>query len=128
MPRKKPTYPRLTEREEEIMKQLWSVGPMTVRELVQTYPEPRPHVNTVSTTVRILEEKGYVAHDDEAAPFHYYAVAEASQFARPGLSNIIQTYFNNSYKSVVSAFVEDEKLTVDELREIIDIIEQQKRQ
>ncbi len=53
----------LTEKEGEIMNILWDHGPLFVREMLEYYPEPRPHFNTVATTVRILESKGYVAHD-----------------------------------------------------------------
>ena len=53
---------KLTEKESEIMSMLWETGGMFVREMLERYPEPKPHVNTVSTTVRILEEKGYVEH------------------------------------------------------------------
>lgn len=57
MTRRKPAYPRLTERETEIMEMLWENGPLFVREMLSRYPDPKPHVNTVSTTVRILETK-----------------------------------------------------------------------
>ena len=63
MARKKASYLRLTERETEIMEILWSNGPLFVREMLSHYPDPKPHVNTVSTTVRILESKGYVGHE-----------------------------------------------------------------
>lgn len=124
MSRTKSKYPRLTEREAEVMERLWENGEMTVRQLLDTYPEPRPHVNTVSTTVRILEDKGYVSHEPESAkPFKYFAVAQAADFARRSLAQVIKSYFNNSYTSAVSALVEEEKISVDELRQIIDMIE-----
>lgn len=128
MPRTKHKYPRLTEREAEVMEQFWRRGPLTVRALRDGYDEPRPHVNTISTTVRILEDKGYVTHDDERAPFTYYAVATPADFAGRSLAQIIRNYFNNSYASAVSALVEEEKISVEELREIIDMIESKHRQ
>lgn len=124
MSRTKSKYPRLTEREAEVMERLWENGEMTVRQLLDTYPESRPHVNTVSTTVRILEDKGYVSHEPESAkPFKYFAVAQAADFAGRSLAQVIKSYFNNSYTSAVSALVEEEKISVDELRQIIDMIE-----
>ena len=62
MARPKSKYPRLSERELEIMSMLWQRGPLFVREMLDGYPDPKPHFNTVSTTVRILEDKGYVRH------------------------------------------------------------------
>lgn len=113
----------LTRREEEVMQLLWAHGPMTVRELVALYPEPQPHVNTVSTQVRILEEKGFVAHQPAGSGYAYYAVADKSTFRDRSLGQIIRGYFDNSYLNVVSTLVKDEKITVEELRELIDMIE-----
>ena len=92
------------------MHMLWEHGPMFVREMVELYPEPKPHFNTVATIVRILEEKGY-------------AVARKNDFRDRSLAAIIRDYFDNSYKSAVSALAEEEKISVEELREIIDLIE-----
>ena len=113
----------LTEKEAQIMQMLWSRGPMFVREMVELYAEPKPHVNTVSTTVRILEDKGYVSHEPVGGSHRYYAVARMEDFRARSLTDLVRNYFNNSYKSAVSALVEDEKISVDELREIIDLIE-----
>lgn len=113
----------LTEKESQIMQMLWQHGSMFVREMVELYPEPRPHVNTVSTTVRILEDKGYVGHEQVGGSHRYFAIARMEDFRERSLTDLIRNYFNNSYKSAVSALVEEEKISVDELREIIDLIE-----
>lgn len=113
----------LTEKESVIMNMLWSGGPLFVREMLERYPEPRPHFNTVATTVRILEEKGYVAHEVLGGSHRFYAVADKNDFRDRSLAEVVRNYFDNSYKSAVSALVEEEKISVDELREIIDLIE-----
>lgn len=113
----------LTLREEELMQLLWENKPMYVRELVQLYPDPKPHVNTVSTVVRTLEEKGHVSHEVAGTGYKYFAVAQKEDFADKTLSNVIKGYFNNSYLNAVSTLVEKEKISVDELRELIDLIE-----
>ncbi len=117
---------KLTEKESKIMTLLWDNGPMTVRAMLEHYDEPRPHFNTVSTTVRILEEKGYVAHEASAGAYRYYAVADKTDFRERSFSRLVRDYFNDSYKSAVSALVEEEKISLDELREIIDLIENKK--
>jgi len=117
----------LTEKEKIIMQMLWHHGNMTVREMLEQYPEPKPHFNTISTTVRILEDKGYVAHEVMPGGSHrFYATAEIGEFRRRSLSDVISSYFNNSYTSAVSALVEEEKISIEELREIIDMIENRK--
>lgn len=114
----------LTEKEAFIMNILWdSERPLYVREILEKYPEPRPHFNTVATTVRILEDKGYVAHEVVGGSHRFIAIASRDDFRARGLADLIRNYFAGSYKSAVSALVEEEKISVDELREIIDIIE-----
>ena len=117
----------LTEREAAIMKLLWERGPMFVREMLEFYPEPKPHFNTVSTTVRNLEEKGYVTHEALGGSHRYSAAVSPENFREKSLAEVVRNFFNNSYKSAVSALVEEEKISVEELREIIDLIEQKKQ-
>jgi hypothetical protein len=117
----------LTEKEAAIMKLLWERGPMFVREMLEFYPEPRPHFNTVSTTVRNLEEKGYVSHEAIGSSHRYVAAVPPENFREKSLAEVVRNFFNNSYKSAVSALVEEEKISVEELREIIDLIEQKKK-
>lgn len=105
------------------MQMLWEHGPMFVREMVELYDEPRPHFNTVSTQVRILEEKGYVGHEVVGTSHRFYAIARKEDFRNRSLAGVIRDYFDNSYKNVVSALAEEEKISVDELREIIELVE-----
>lgn len=116
----------LTEKEAVIMKMLWERGPMFVREMVEHFDEPRPHFNTVSTQVRILEDKGYVAHEVVGNSHRFYAVAPREDFRNNSLARVIRDYFDNSYKNVVSALASEEKISVEELREIIELMEREK--
>lgn len=113
----------LTEKETILMRMLWDRGPMFVREMLEIYPEPKPHFNTVSTIIRILEDKGHVGHEVVGASHRYYAIARQEDFRKKSLARLVSDYFNNSYKSAVSALVEEEKISLDELREIIDLVE-----
>lgn len=119
---------KLTEKEAEIMQLLWSRGPQTVREILASYQDPKPHFNTVSTVVRILADKGFVEHVGmRNGAYTYGAIVDSSEFSGNSLASLVKNYFNNSYRSVVSALVEDEKISVDELREIIDMIEKRNK-
>ena len=113
----------LTEKETVLMRMLWDCGPMFVREMLEIYPEPKPHFNTVSTIIRILEDKGHVGHEVVGASHRYYAIARQEDFRKKSLARLVSDYFNNSYKNAVSALVEEEKISLDELREIIDLVE-----
>lgn len=122
-----PKYKKLTEKESEIMTMLWQDGPLTVRQMLERYEDPKPHFNTISTTVRILEDKGYVAHEANSTAFRYYAIADIADFRERSLAQLIKNYFNNSYRSAVSALVAEEKISVEDLREIIEMVEKRKR-
>lgn len=117
----------LTEKEEIIMQMLWNNGPMFVREIVELYDEPRPHFNTVATTVRILEQKGHVAHEVVGGSHRFYAISQKEQFCKSSMSRIIHDYFSNSYLNAVSSLVREEKITVNELKELIEMVESQQK-
>ena len=102
-------------------------GLLVRRELVALATEPKPHFNTLSTMVRALEAKGYVAHNTFGSTYQYYPVVTEEEFSRRTLGGVISKYFENSYLGAVSALVEEEKISVDELRELIDHIETQNR-
>lgn len=118
---------KLTRREEELMQLFWQHGPLFVRELVAMMPDPKPHFNTLSTMVRALESKGYLAHKAFGATYQYYATVSETQFSRSTLGTVIDRYFGRSYMGAVSALVEEEKISVEELRELIALIEQQNK-
>ena len=116
---------RLTRREEELMQCFWTHGPLFVRELVALAPEPKPHFNTLSTMVRALEAKGYVGHKPFGNTYQYYPLVSEAEFSRRTLGSVIDRYFEKSCLGAVSALVEEEKISVEELRELIDRIEHQ---
>lgn len=125
---RKPTpKDQLTDKEEELMHLLWEHGPMFVSSLVELYPEPKPHFNTVSTVIRRLEAKGFVDHNEISGSFQYYAVADMEQFRSRSLGRIIKSYFKGSYYGAVSALVAEEKISADELRELLDLVEQKSK-
>lgn len=116
---------RLTRKEEELMRFFWAKGPLFVRELVAMQPDPKPHFNTLSTMVRTLEAKGYLAHEAFGNTYRYYPVVGESEFSKRTLKGVISKYFENSYLDAVSALVQEEKISVEELRALIDRIEKQ---
>lgn len=116
---------RLTNKEKEIMDLYWQYGPMHVRELLKHYDEPRPHFNTLSTIVRILEGEGFIGHNQVGNSFQYYAAISKEEYGRKSIVGIIKNYFNDSYLSAVSSFVKEENVSVEQLRELIDEIEKQ---
>lgn len=113
----------LTAKEEEIMGFFWKKGSLFVKEMLAFYEEPKPHFNTLSTIVRGLEEKGFLSHRVFGNTYQYYAVVSEEEFRKGTLRNVIHKYFNNSYLSVVSSLVEEEDVSLDELKQLIAEVE-----
>lgn len=120
---KKSNKEQLTPKEEELMQLLWEHGPILISKLVELYPEPRPHFNTVSTVMRRLEAKGFVSHNEIGGSFHYFATVPKENFRNRSLGNFIKNYFGGSYFGAVSALVSEEKITADELKELLRLVE-----
>lgn len=119
---------KITPREEEIMSLLWEHGSKTVRELLEYFPEPKPHFNTVSTYVRKLEEKGLVGHSaGKGGVFSYHAAVGPEVLRKNSLGKVIRNYFANSYLSAVSSLLEEEKISTEELRELIEMVEKNRK-
>lgn len=114
---------KLTAKEEEVLGLFWKKGPLYVREIVELYEEPKPHFNTISTIVRALEEKGYVGHTSKGKSYQYYAIVAEEDMGKKSLSSIVGRYFKNSYLRVVSSFVEDGNIPVEDLRKLLDEVE-----
>lgn len=114
---------KLTPKEEEVMQLLWEHGPILISKLVELYPDPKPHFNTVSTVVRRLEVKGFVDHHNVAGSFHYFAKVDKEYFRNRRFGSFIKNYFGGSYYGAVSALVAEDKISADELKELLELVE-----
>ncbi len=117
---------KLTNKEEEIMKILWRLKKAFVKEILAEISGDKPHYNTLSTIVRNLQEKGFVDHEAFGNTHRYFPLITKEQYRKKFVSNSIADYFDNSYKNLVSHFAKEEKISVEELREIIKLIENKK--
>lgn len=115
---------KLTAKEEEIMQVLWKLDRTFVKDMLPYFVDPPLHYNTVSTIVRNLEEKGYVGHKTYGNTHEYYPIISKEAYQNGFvLKRVVADYFDNSYKSLVSYFAQNEKISADELREILNMIE-----
>ena len=115
----------LTKREEEVMNILWTNGPLFVKEMLVFFDEPKPHFNTVSTIVRGLEEKGFIGHKSFGPTYQYFAQISEGDYGKHTIKNAVGKYFNNSYLNVVSSLVEEEQISIEELKELIERVQRQ---
>ena len=119
---------RMTPKEEDLLNRFWTYGPLFIRELLELYDEPKPHYNTLSTIVRILEEKGYLGYKVYGNTYQYYAIITREEYRKKKLQKIVDVYFGNSYKRVVSALIEEDELSIEELQELIVEIKNKKKE
>lgn len=117
---------KLSIQEEEIMLHIWNIGSCTVKEIVERLPEPVPPYTTVASIVKNLERKRYVSAKRIGNTYLYTPVIEESDYKRTFLTGFVRNYFANSFKEMVSFFAKDQKITSDDLKEIIAMIEKGK--
>ena len=118
----------LTAKEEEVMRYFWDNDALFVKQLVEMYPEPKPHFNTLSTYVRALEDKGFLSHESFGTTYRYFAVITEEEYRNRTLKNVVKKYFDNSYLSVVSSLIKDENISVEEIRKLLDEVESNSQQ
>lgn len=117
---------KLAPREEQIMHALWELEKAFVKEIVVKLPPPKPHYNTVSTMVRILEEKGFIAHTAFGKTHQYYPVIGKDEYQKSAVSDILGKYFDNSHSKMVTYFAQQEDISQEELQEILSMIKKKK--
>lgn len=121
--KKRPALERLTPKEEELMEYLWELGEASPRELSLKHPDPQPHVNTLATVLLRLEEKRYVERVQRNRGSAYRPLVAKEDYGRHRISNFVHRYFGDSYLSAVSAFVEEEKISEEELMTLLQTLQ-----
>lgn len=114
---------KLTAKEEEVLSQFWEKGELYVKDIVDSYDDPKPHFNTISTIVRSLEDKGYVGHHQEGKTYKYFAIIAKEDMGKKSIASAVGRYFKNSYLRVVSSFVENGDIPVEDLRRLLEEVE-----
>ncbi|PQJ79335.1 BlaI/MecI/CopY family transcriptional regulator [Polaribacter porphyrae] len=118
---------QLTKAEEQIMQVLWMLKVASVKEVIEKLPEPKPAYNTVSTIIRILETKEFVAHKPEGRGYVYYPIVDKETYSNQSLHKLMNGYFNGSFKSLVSFFVKENNMDINELESILKEIDKNKK-
>lgn len=122
MPRKQ--SPTLTEAELRIMNVLWQKGPGTVQQVLDWLPEqPALAYNTVLTTVRILEKKGYVGHAKDGRAHVYEPLIERQEATRSEIRHLVSRFFRNSHDALVLNILEDAEIEGEEVARLRKMLE-----
>lgn len=117
---------RLTAQEEDAMRWIWQLAPCFVKDVLAKYEDPKPPYTTLASVIKNLERKKYVKAKQYGNTYEYTPLIEESDYKRTFMSGVVQNYFANSYKEMVSFFAKDQKLSTKDLEDIIRMIEKGK--
>lgn len=114
----------LTKAEEEIMQALWLLDKAFVKDVVELLPEPKPHYNTVSTIIKILEDKHYVAHESFGKSNRYYPLVKKEDYSKKTMKQFVKKYFDGSFAGMLSFFAQEKDISIRELEEVLKELKQ----
>ncbi|MDA0194437.1 MAG: BlaI/MecI/CopY family transcriptional regulator [Bacteroidetes bacterium] len=109
----------LTKAEEEIMQILWQLDSAFVKDIITKLPEPKPAYNTVSTVVRILQQKGFVGYETHGKSHKYHPLITKDVYTKAFMKGFVKRYFSGSYQEMVSFFAKEDKLSLNELEQLL---------
>ncbi|PLB86906.1 transcriptional regulator [Dysgonamonadaceae bacterium] len=114
---------RLTPQEEAVMLHVWQLGECAIKDVVDRMEEPKPPYTTVASIFKNLESKNYLTMKRYGNVKVFRPKVTEAAYKQHFLSSVVKSYFDNSYKELVSFFAKEQKITKDELEEIIRLIE-----
>ena len=116
---------QLTKAEEDIMIILWALEESNVATIIDQIDEPKPAYNTVSTIVRILENKGFVDYRKEGRGHIYFPIIQKTEYSNQSISKLLDGYFQGSFGNMVSFFMKKNDIDIQELESILEQINQE---
>lgn len=119
---------QLTKAEEDIMQILWDLNEANVAAVIEKLPDPKPAYNTVSTIVRILENKEFVGYRKEGRGHIYFPLVQKADYSNQTLNKLMNGYFQGSFKSMVSFFMKKNDINMSEMEEIMREINKEENQ
>ncbi len=110
---------QLTKAEEEVMQLLWNLDEANVASIIEKMPDPKPAYNTVSTIIRILENKEFVSHRKVGKGYIYFPLVKKEDYSSQSITKLMNNYFNGSFGNMVSFFVKKNDMDIKDLEQIL---------
>jgi len=107
------------------MQILWNIKKGFVKNIVEKFPDPKPAYNTVSTIVRILENKGFVDHAAYGKTHEYFPLVQKDEYRKQNLNTLLNNYFGGSFRQLASFFIKHEKMDIRELEEVLRLMKKE---
>ncbi len=118
---------RLTEQEERVMRTFWQNDISTVKEVLAHLEEPIPPYTTIASVVGNLEAKGYLKGAKKGRRYEYKVLHSSEDYSQQTVGSLVDNCLTGSYKELVQQFVSSSKLSAKELKEIIELIEEEEK-
>ncbi len=115
---------KLTQQEEDAMRFVWKKGNGFIKDFLEMYPEPKPPYTTLASIIKNLERKKYLTSRKYGNVFEYTPAIQEEEYKKTFMSGFVKNYFQNSYRELVAFFVNEKALSPEELKELIEMIEQ----
>jgi BlaI family penicillinase repressor len=116
----------LTKAEEQVMQMLWELNQGFLKDIMDKMPEPKPHSNTVATILKILIEKGFVNYEVQGRNNLYKPAVSKTEYGKKSINQLVKGYFEGSPAKLLSHFVNENKLSQDELEALLQQIKNAK--
>ena len=117
---------KLTQQEEEAMQMIWQNKGGFVKDILELLPDPKVPYTTLASTLKNLEKKQYLQAVKMGNSFRYEPVIAEDEYKKAFMGSFVSDYFKNSYKDLITFFAKDEKVSPEELKEIIEMIQKPK--
>ena len=118
---------KLTTQEEDAMQAVWQCGSGSVKDFLDVMPEPQPPYTTLASTIKNLERKGFLTSEKIGNVYRYSASIKEEEYKKKFMNGFVSDYFQNSYKDLVTFFANEKKISANDLKEIIKLIETPKK-
>ena len=114
-----PVFKPLTKAEEQIMQALWKIEKGFTKDIIDELPEPKPHYNTVSTILKILQDKEFVAAESVGKSHLYKPRVKKEMYSKQSMKQLVKGYFNGSFSNMLSFFAKEKDISASDLEEIL---------
>ena len=110
----------LTKAEEQVMQYLWELEKAFLKDILDQFPEPKPHTNTVSTILKVLKDKDFVDYSVFGRQHEYFPLVSKEKYSGKSMKSLVKNYFEGSYKNAVSFLVEKNEISVEDLEFLLN--------
>ena len=118
---------KLSQQEEEAMQAVWQCKAGFIKDFLDQHSDPKPPYTTLASTIKNLQRKGFLKSEKLANSYRYQPMIAEEDYKKRFMHGFVNDYFQNSYKDLVAFFAKDKKISANDLKEIINLIENTKK-